>query len=101
MNDALYLLERYGAGEIYLTCMDKDGTGFGYDLDIIDKIPSDFNLPIIMSGGVGTFDHLLEGLKLERVTGASTANLFNFIVGGLKSSISYLKSNNIPLANWA
>lgn len=51
-----------GAGEILLTSMDRDGTGEGYDLPLLRAITSAVSIPVIASGGVGTLDHLVEGL---------------------------------------
>ncbi|MFO0557440.1 MAG: imidazole glycerol phosphate synthase subunit HisF [Polyangiales bacterium] len=53
---------RRGAGEILLTSMDRDGTGLGYDLDLLRAVTEAVAIPVIASGGVGTLDHLVEGL---------------------------------------
>ena len=52
-------MEKCGAGELLVTSMDKDGTQSGYDIDLMKKISSNVNIPIIASGGVGTLDHLV------------------------------------------
>ena len=57
-------MEDSGAGELLVTSMDKDGTKAGYDLELMNKISSKVNIPIIASGGVGTLDHLVEGINL-------------------------------------
>jgi cyclase len=64
-----------GAGEIYLTSIDKDGTGFGYDEELVAQISGLTRLPLILSGGVGRYQHFCDGLAIEGVTGASTANI--------------------------
>jgi cyclase len=92
--------EDLGVGEIYLTSMDKDGTGFGYDLDLVERVAELTKVPIIVSGGVGKYQHLLDGLKFDCVTGASTANIYNFIVDGLTNARKYLKKNGIELPQW-
>jgi cyclase len=52
-----------GAGEILLTSMDRDGTLCGYDLELLERVCSAVSVPVIASGGVGTLDHLAEGLR--------------------------------------
>ena len=54
--------ETNGAGEILLTSMDKDGTKSGYDVDLLKAITKNTNIPVIASGGVGTLDHLYDGI---------------------------------------
>ncbi len=89
-----------GVGEIYLTSMDRDGTGQGYDLETLKRISAISSLPMIASGGVGRFDQLAEGIKYSKVQGVSTANLFNFIADGLTEARSYMRENGIDLAEW-
>ncbi len=67
----------YGAGEILLTSMDKDGTRSGFDLELLRLVSSCVRVPVIASGGVGTLEHLIEGVK----AGASAvlaASIFHF-----------------------
>jgi cyclase len=54
---------RRGAGELLLTSMDRDGTQAGYDLELLEKVCGAVTIPVIASGGVGTLEHLAEGLK--------------------------------------
>ena len=75
LNDAIEKAYNSGAGEIYLTSINRDGTGFGYDLETLNKIEDKIKIPIILSGGVGKFDHLLQGLLEKKVNGVSTANI--------------------------
>lgn len=89
-----------GAGELYLTAMDKDGTGFGYDEELAVQVATATSLPIILSGGVGRYQHFCDGLAIDGITGASTANIYNFIVGGLSRARSHIASRDIPLAAW-
>ena len=85
-REAVELAQTLGAGEVYLTSIDKDGTGFGYETDVQKRIMDVCKVPLVMSGGVGKSEHLAQGLKLNGVTGASTANIYYFMVDGLKSS---------------
>jgi len=89
-----------GVGEIYLNSIDKDGTGFGFDLETINKISSNIKIPLIIAGGAGNQFHLLEGIKLSQVNAVATANLFNFIGDALINARKYLLDNKINLANW-
>lgn len=86
-------------GELYLTSVDRDGTGQGYDLEILNFCHS-LNLPIIMSGGVGSSKHFLDGFDDHRISGVSTAHLFNFIGNGLIDARRYLISEGVELAKW-
>lgn len=92
--------ENAGAGELYLTSIDRDGTGQGYDLDTLERASRLCRLPIIASGGVGNFEHLLQGLQLKNVTGASTANIFNFMSDGLTRARAFIEAAGLPLAHW-
>ena len=68
-----------GVGEVILNSIDKDGTGFGYDIEVINNLKKNINCPIVISGGAGNHKHISEALSNEKVDAASTANLFNFI----------------------
>ena len=57
-------MEDTGAGELLVTSMDRDGTQVGYDIELMAKISSKVNIPVIASGGVGNLDHLVDGIKL-------------------------------------
>ena len=70
-------LESLGAGEILLTSMDRDGTGTGFDLDLVSAVASAVRLPIVASGGVGTLDHFIEGATAG-ATGLLAASVFHF-----------------------
>ena len=72
-------MEEYGAGELLVTSMDRDGTQKGYDIDLMKKISEMVNIPVIASGGVGSLDHLAEGItkgKANAVLAASISVLF-------------------------
>jgi len=100
LNSAILHAENLGAGELYITSVNQDGTGQGYDLEILEQASDMCRLPIIASGGVGDFRHLLQGLKLKNVTGVSTANIFNFMNDGLTQARKYIEANGVQLANW-
>ena len=85
-----------GAGEILLTSMDRDGTKGGYDLELVREISSAISVPVIASGGVGTLDHLVDGLKAgaDAVLAASIFHFGEFTVGEAKATIA---SAGIPV----
>ena len=75
---------------------DKDGTQSGYDIELMQKISSIVNIPVIASGGVGTLDHLVDGIK----SGASAvlaASIFHYGKYSVKEAKEYLDSKGIPV----
>ena len=68
----------YGAGEILLTSMDRDGTKIGFDLALTRAISEAVNVPVIASGGVGNLDHLAEGVKEGAADAVLAASIFHF-----------------------
>jgi len=68
----------YGAGEILLTSMDRDGTKQGFDLDLTRAICDAVSVPVIASGGVGNLDHLVEGIKQGHADAVLAASIFHF-----------------------
>jgi len=87
-------------GEVYLNSMDRDGTGQGYELELLSSIPKSFPIPVILAGGAGKYKHLAEGLLDNRVDAVATANLFNFIGDGLQKARDFLREQEISLAAW-
>ena len=69
---------RRGAGEILLTSMDRDGTRDGFDLELTRAVSDAVNVPVIASGGVGTLDHLADGITLGRADAVLAASIFHF-----------------------
>ena len=68
----------YGAGEILLTSMDRDGTRQGFDIPLTSAIADSIRIPVIASGGVGTLDHLIEGVRDGHATAVLAASIFHF-----------------------
>jgi cyclase len=89
-----------GAGELYLTSIDRDGTGMGYDIHALKEAHDACDLPIIAAGGADTSDRLAEGILSGFVSGVSTAHLFNFICNGLQDARRELIGNGIMLSQW-
>jgi cyclase len=70
--------EAYGAGEILLTSMDRDGTRLGYDLELTRAVVDSVRVPVIASGGVGTLEHLYEGLTVGGASAVLAASIFHY-----------------------
>ena len=90
-------MEELGAGEILLTSMDRDGTKDGYDIDLTRTISESVGIPVIASGGVGTLEHLYQGLvdgKASAVLAASIFHYREFTVGDVKA---YLKERKVTV----
>lgn len=71
-------MAEYGAGEILLTSMDRDGTRDGFDLELTRAVSDAVSIPVIASGGVGTLDHLAEGVLAGRADAVLAASIFHF-----------------------
>ena len=100
LNNIFTILQNLHIGEIILNSIDKDGTGFGLDFDILKKIPKKMNKPIIYSGGSGNHLHILEGFKKKNLSAIATANLLNFVGNGLLFTRNELLKYGIKLAKW-
>ena len=90
-------IEESGAGELLVTSMDRDGTQSGYDIDLMSKISSKVNIPIIASGGVGSLDHLVDGIKLGKASGVLAASIFHYGKYSIKEAKEYLMSKDVPI----
>jgi imidazole glycerol-phosphate synthase subunit HisF len=87
-------------GELYLNSMDRDGTGQGYDYDLLDSLPIPMHIPVILAGGAGKDIHLIKGLNDSRVDAVGTAHLFNFVGDGLINARNSLYKIGMNLAKW-
>ena len=90
-------MEDCGAGELLVTSMDRDGTQKGYDIELISKIEKSVNIPIIASGGVGTLEHLFEGIKYGKASAVLAASIFHYGTHTIKEAKQYLDSKGIPV----
>ena len=88
-------VEKLGAGELFLTSIDKDGAGSGYDLELIKNVSEAVTIPVIASGGVGKFQHLVDGIKEGNASAVSAANLFHFIGDSLIKAKIYVQSKGL------
>ncbi len=101
LEEYLQYLSLLDIGEIYLNSIDKDGTGFGYDLETIQTVSQKIDKPLIIAGGAGNEKHLIEGLQINEVSAVATANLFNFIGDGLPNARKKIIASGLNIANWS
>ncbi len=90
-------MEECGAGELLVTSMDRDGTQVGYDIELMAKISSKVNIPVIASGGVGNLNHLVEGIKLGKANAVLAASIFHYGKHSIKEAKEYLDLKGIPV----
>ncbi|MDI6763378.1 MAG: imidazole glycerol phosphate synthase subunit HisF [Thermodesulfobacteriota bacterium] len=88
-------MEKLGAGEILLTSMDRDGTKDGYDIGLTRTISESVDIPVIASGGVGTLEHLYEGLALGKASAVLAASIFHYREYTISQVKSFLKEKGI------
>jgi cyclase len=86
-----------GAGEILLTSMDRDGTKIGFDLELTRKVADAVSVPVIASGGVGTLDHLIEGVREGHASALLAASIFHFGTYTIAAAKARLKAAGIPV----
>lgn len=94
------ILPKIPYGEIIFNSMDNDGNGAGLDLKVVKNFNNKIKSPMLLMGGAGKPEHILEGLKIKNVSGVITANLFNFLGSGLELSRKMSIDNKILLANF-
>jgi len=86
-----------GAGEILLTSMDRDGTRDGFDLELTRTIADAVSVPVIASGGVGTLDHLVEGVTKGHASAVLAASIFHFGDYSIEEAKRYMDSAGVPV----
>jgi len=89
--------ESRGAGEILLTSMDRDGTRAGFDCELTAAVASAVAIPVIASGGAGTFDHFLQVFTEGRADAALAASVFHRSEHGVSDLKTYLAGNGLPV----
>ena len=90
-------LADYGAGEILLTSMDRDGTKAGFDIALTRAVADAVRVPVIASGGVGTLDHLVEGIRDGHATAVLAASIFHFGTYRIGEAKTWLVACGIPV----
>jgi len=86
-----------GAGEILLTSMDRDGTRQGFDIPLTRAVADAVTVPVIASGGVGTLDHLVEGIRDGHATAVLAASIFHFGMFRIAEAKAHLAASGIPV----
>jgi imidazole glycerol-phosphate synthase subunit HisF len=86
-----------GAGEILLTSMDRDGTRQGFDIALTRAIADSVPVPVIASGGVGTLDHLVEGIRDGHASAVLAASIFHFGEYSVRQAKEYMARAGLPL----
>jgi cyclase len=92
-------LVQYGAGEILLTSMDRDGTKIGYDIQLTRAIADAVPVPVIASGGVGSLDHLVEGVRDGHANAVLAASIFHFGQSTIAEAKAALAKAGLPVRN--
>ncbi len=86
-----------GAGEILLTSMDRDGTGKGFNIALTRAVADAVSIPVIASGGVGTLDHLVEGIRDGHATAVLAASIFHFGTFKIGEAKAHMAAAGIPM----
>jgi len=90
-------MEAYGAGEILLTSMDKDGTRSGFDIGLTRAISDAVRIPVIASGGVGNLDHLVEGARDGGASAVLAASIFHFGEHSIGDAKMHMDAAGVPV----
>ncbi|MEO1047414.1 MAG: imidazole glycerol phosphate synthase subunit HisF [Pseudomonadota bacterium] len=85
-----------GAGELLVTSMDGDGTQAGYDLELTRAIADRVDIPVVASGGVGTLDHLVDGVRLGGASAVLAASIFHFGTYSISDAHKALRDAGLP-----
>jgi cyclase len=88
-------MEENGAGEILLTSMDRDGTRLGYDLELTRAVVDEVRVPVIASGGVGTLEHLYEGLTIGGASAVLAASIFHYREHAISEVKEWLRGKGV------
>jgi cyclase len=88
---------RLGAGEILLTSMDRDGTRQGFDIALTRAVADAVPVPVIASGGVGTLEHLVEGIRDGHATAVLAASIFHFGEHTVRQAKEYMARAGLPM----
>lgn len=90
-------MNAYGAGEILLTSMDRDGTKQGFDLELTRAISEAVSIPVIASGGVGTLEHLADGILIGKADAVLAASIFHFAEYTIEQAKRHLQERGITV----
>lgn len=90
-------MEKHGAGEILLTSIDRDGTMQGYDIDMIRSVTDAVTIPVIASGGVGSYPHMHAAILNGNASAVAAASIYHFTEQTPLEAKKYLASHNVPI----
>jgi cyclase len=90
-------MERAGAGEILLTSIERDGTMKGYDVELIRRVAAAVSIPVIASGGAGSFEHMHEALVEGHASAVAAASIYHFTQQTPLEAKRYLQQKGIPV----
>ncbi len=90
-------MDAYGAGELLLTSMDCDGTKNGFDIELTRAVSSSVSIPVIASGGVGTLDHLADGVELAGADAVLAASIFHFGEFSVRQAKEHMRARGIEV----
>ena len=90
-------MAEYGSGEILLTSMDRDGTKLGFDIPLTAAVADAVPVPVIASGGVGTLDHLVEGIVEGHASAVLAASIFHFGTYTITQAKAHMKAAGVPI----
>ena len=90
-------MDRYGAGEILLTSMDRDGTRIGFDNELTRLVSRAIKVPVIASGGVGNLQHLADGILEGEADAVLAASIFNFGEFRISEAKAFMRARGIEV----
>jgi cyclase len=90
-------MQASGAGELLLTSMDRDGTGKGFDIDLMKAVTGATTIPVIASGGVGTLEHMVEGVRDGGASAVLAASIFHFGTFSISQTKAYMAAAGLPV----
>lgn len=89
--------EQLGAGEILLNSLERDGDRRGYDLDLVQRVSEAVDIPVVAFGGVGNWDHLVEGIAVGKADAAAAGNIFHYTEHSTKKAKEHMLKAGLPM----
>ncbi len=86
-----------GAGEIFLASIDQDGSLNGYDLELCAEVAAEVSVPVLISGGAGSWQHFVDGVKKGGASAVCTSNIYHFTETSLKSAKQFMARAGLPV----
>jgi cyclase len=90
-------VEERGAGEILLNSIDRDGKGVGYDLELVANVVERVSIPVIAQGGVGSWEHLADGISQAGASAVAAANIFHYTENSVRNAKRHLVDQGLPV----